>query len=83
MSVSGLWDLNKKKVDELLYLLVLFGVVEMKDSLDKTGMIEMAKYCMHWNVALDALPGSARLVCVWTTGLTTVSYDNSPRFCWQ
>ena len=39
----------------------------MKDGLDRTGikkLIKMAKNCMHWNVAPDALPGSARLVRV-------------------
>ena len=30
MNVSGLWDLNEKKVEELLYLLV-FGVLKVKD----------------------------------------------------
>ena len=37
MNVSGLWDLNEKKVEELLYLQV-FGVLEVKDDLDRTGM---------------------------------------------
>ena len=37
INVSGLWDLNEKKVEELLYLLVLFGVLEVKDDLDRTG----------------------------------------------
>ena len=37
MDVSGLWDLNEKKVEELLYLLV-FGVLEVKHDLDRTGM---------------------------------------------
>ena len=37
MNVSGLWDFNKKKVEELLYLLV-FGVLEVKYDLDRTGM---------------------------------------------
>ena len=36
MNVPGLWDLNQKKVDELLRLLV-FGVLEVKDGLDRTG----------------------------------------------
>ena len=36
MDISRLWDLNKKIVEELLYLLV-FGVLEMKDGLDRTG----------------------------------------------
>ena len=36
VDVSGLWDLNKKKVEKLLYLLI-FGVLEVKDDLDKTG----------------------------------------------
>ena len=37
MDVSRLWDLNEKKVEELLYLLVLSGVLEVKDGLDRTG----------------------------------------------
>ena len=37
MDVSGLWDLNDKKVEELLYLLV-FGVLKVKYDLDRTGM---------------------------------------------
>ena len=34
---------------------------------------------MYWNVASDVLPGSVRLVCVWTTGIMTVytSYGHS------
>ena len=39
----------------------------MKDGLDRTGMkklIKTAKNCMHWNMAPDALSGSARLVRV-------------------
>ena len=36
MNVSGLWDLNELKVQELLCLLV-FGVLEVKDGLDRTG----------------------------------------------
>ena len=39
MDVSGLWNLNKKKVEELLYLLYyLSGVLEIKYDLDKIGM---------------------------------------------
>ena len=50
----------------------------MKDDLDKTGMkkqIKMAKNCMHWDVALDALPG---LYVFWTAGVTT---DYSSYWC--
>ena len=36
IDVSRLWDLNEKKVVELLYLLV-FEVLEVKDDLDRTG----------------------------------------------
>ena len=32
----GLWDLNKLKVEELLCLLV-FGVLKVKDGLDRIG----------------------------------------------
>ena len=36
----------------------------MNDALDRTGMKtdKNGKNCMYWNVALDAIPGSARLV---------------------
>ena len=66
MDVSGLWNLNEMEVEELFYLLVfnLFGVLEVKDGLDRTGikkLIKTAKNCMHWNVALDALSGSATI----------------------
>ena len=37
MNVPGLWGLKEKKVEELLYLLV-FGVLEVKHDLDRTGM---------------------------------------------
>ena len=37
IDVSKLWDFNEKKVEELLYLLV-FGVLEVKYDLDRTGM---------------------------------------------
>ena len=39
----------------------------MKYDLDRTSMKKIdknSKSCMHWNVALDALPVSARLVRV-------------------
>ena len=36
MNVSGLWDLNKQKIEELLCLLVFVGVLEVKDGLDRT-----------------------------------------------
>ena len=39
MDVYGLWDLSKKKVEQLLYLLV-FGVLEVKDGLGRTGIID-------------------------------------------
>ena len=42
----------------------LFGVLEVKDDLDRTDMkkeIKTAKNCLHWNVAPDALPGSATI----------------------
>ena len=38
MNVSGLEDLNDKKVEELLYLLVFVEVLEVKDDLDRTGI---------------------------------------------
>ena len=63
LDVSGLWDLNEKKVEELLYLLV-FGDYD----LDKTGRKKIdkngKKHCLHWNVASDVLPGSAKFVRV-------------------
>ena len=35
IDISRLWDLNEKKVEELLCLLV-FGVLQVKDGLDRT-----------------------------------------------
>ena len=43
MDVSGLWNLNEKKVEELLYLLVLSGILELKYDLDRTGMKKKIK----------------------------------------
>ena len=64
MDVSGIWNLNEKKVDKLLYLWSLFGVLEamleVKDGLHRTGK-KSGKNCMHWNVAPGALPGSATI----------------------
>ena len=62
MDVSGLWDLNENKIEELLYLLV-FGVLEVKYDLDRTGkkIDKSGKKYMHWNVPPDALPGSATI----------------------
>ena len=37
IDISRLWDLNEKKVEELLCLLV-FGVLQVKDGLDRTDM---------------------------------------------
>ena len=34
----------------------------MKDGLDRTGRKKIKKNLLHWNVALDALPGSAMFV---------------------
>ena len=35
MNVSGIWDLNEQKVEEFLCLWSLFGVLEVKDGLDR------------------------------------------------
>ena len=74
MGVSESWDLNEKKVEELLYLLVL-GVLEVKDGLDKTGMkkqIKTAKTACSgmWSPmhSLDL----QRSYVFWTAGITTV-----------
>ena len=84
--VSGFWDLNKKKVEELLYPLVFVWSPRSEgwpryDRYEKS--IKTAKNCMYWNVALDALPGSARLVRVldrWSNDCAEppaiVIYDN-------
>ena len=59
MDIAGLWDLNK----ELLYLLV-FVWSPRSDYLGKTGKKnrkKIEKNGMHWNMALDALPGSATI----------------------
>ena len=37
MSLSGLWDLNEQKIEELLYLLIFVEVLEVKDDLDRIG----------------------------------------------
>ena len=66
MDVSRLWGLNERKVEEFFFW-SLSGVLEVKDGLDRTGMKKIeknSKNFMHWNVTLDALPGSAKLVCV-------------------
>ena len=36
-------------------------VLEVKYDLDRTGMKNRFKKCMHWSVPLDALPGSATI----------------------
>ena len=57
MNISGLKDLNEKKIEELLYFWSLSGVLEVKD--DHAGMENKKQQIfMHWNVAPDALPGS-------------------------
>ena len=66
VDVSGLWDLNEKNEEELLYLLVFVWSPRSKaqprqdryEKIDKNG-----KNCMHWDVAPDALPGPATLAC--------------------
>ena len=43
---------------------MVFGVLEVKDGLDRTGIKKKdknGKNIMHWNVALDALPGFATI----------------------
>ena len=39
MDIFRLWHINKREKEELLYLLV-FGVLEVKDGLDRTGRIK-------------------------------------------
>ena len=58
MNVFGLWDLNKKKVDELL---LVFGVLEVKDDLGIKKLDKNGKNCIHWNVTPNALPGSTTI----------------------
>ena len=71
MDVSGLCDLNEKKVEELLYLLV-FGVLEVKYDLDRTGMIKWQKIaCIGMRPRMHLLY-LQRLYVFWTAGLTTV-----------
>ena len=45
----------------------------MKYDLDRTGIKSNKNSinCMHWNVAPDALPVSARLYMFWTDGITS------------
>ena len=65
IDISRLWDLNEKKVEELLCLLV-FGVLQVKDRLDRTDMNKdkNGKTFTRWNVASGTLPGSKRIVHV-------------------
>lgn len=58
--------LNKRKVEELLDLLV-FGVLEVKDNLDKTGMkrIDIKRQKLwHACIEMDALLGSSVFIHV-------------------
>ena len=58
---------KKGKKKSCSFFWSLSGVLEMEDGLDRTGKKKTdknGKNFMHWNVAPDALPGSARLVCV-------------------
>ena len=54
----------------------LAGILEVKDSLDRTGMKKQIKQQQftHLNVAPDALPGSARLVHVLDHWLNDYEY---------
>ena len=67
MDVSGLWDLNEKKVEELLYLLV-FGVLEAK--YDQVRKIDKKRQQLH---ALERATGCTSWICNnWTAGVTAV-----------
>ena len=65
VDVSGLWDLNEQKVEELLYLLVFLWCPRSERwpryTTGRKNEKKTAKNCMHWNVASDALPESARV----------------------
>ena len=61
MDVARLWDLNKKSCS---IFWSSSGVLEVIDYLDRTGKKnrkkkKTRKNGMHWNMAPDALPGSA------------------------
>ena len=74
MGVSESWDLNEKKVEELLYLLVL-GVLEVKDGLDKTGMKKQIKTAKITCIGMWSQMHSLDLqhsYVFWTAGITTV-----------
>ena len=59
MDVSGLWYLNKKSCS---ISWSLFGILEVKDRLDRTDKKNRLKWQKpYWNVAPDALPGSATI----------------------
>ena len=66
MDVFRFRNLNKKKVESCSIFLSLSGVLEVKDS--QIGQVRKTdkkqQNCMHWNVAPDALPGSANY-CRW------------------
>ena len=53
MNVSRLWKKADETVEELLCLLVLFGVIKSE------ARQSYGRNCGHWNVATYGLPGSA------------------------
>ena len=68
MDVSGLWNLNEKKVEGLFYLLI-FGLLEVKDDLDRTGRKKKLKNAKKLH-ALECGPGCTSWICNnWTAGL--------------
>ena len=60
----GAHNLNQRTLEELLYLLV-FGWSPMSEGWPRSDTYENidknGKNYMHWNVALDTLPGSATI----------------------
>ena len=61
-NVSWSWDLNEKK-KALLHLLVLFGVLKIKDDLDdRTDMKKLIKMVKKLHV-LECGPGCTSLIC--------------------
>ena len=76
MDVSELWDLIERKVEELLHLLV-FGVPEVKDGLDRTDTkhkktAKIVCIGMWPRIHFLDLQG---LYVFWTDGLTFVQCD--------
>ena len=79
-----LWVMGLKREESRRVALCIFWslseVLEVKDGLDRLGIKNRLKLT-HWNVAPDALPGSARLARVLDAGLMTGKLYAHIRLC--